>query len=367
MILLHAAPVSDGAIGGPHVSVPSLTAAQNGLDGVIAGLLVTSPAKRKPSDDRFPVFPHQMILGEKGRIGLPAPFDAPDLVVFHSTYIPVHATIARRLRDAGIPYVICPRGGMTRYAQRQKWLKKRLGNLLFFGKLVARSKAVHCLTEREASASRGWHRPVVVEGNGVYPPDEVSLASPGRSPRRRIIFLGRLAVRIKGLDLLLDACADVRSELIRRGAKVELYGPDDRGSTAWLTARIAHLGLKDVIAMYPPVMGESKTLLLARADAFLHTSRSEGHPQAVLEALSFGLPCLVTPGTNVADELAAAEAGWVVEPSAASIAEGLRRILDEDDDRLRRLGANAREFAVSRYHWRHVAARTTELYRRCVA
>ena len=43
---------------------------------------------------------------------------------------------------------------------------------------------------------------------------------------------------------------------------------------------------------------------------------------AVLEALAMGVPCLVTPGTNMADEIAAAEAGWAVEPTAAGIAAG---------------------------------------------
>lgn len=367
MILLHAAPVAAGAIGGPHVSVPNLVAAQNSLKGVVAGLLVTSPAGEGPTEAAFPVLPHEPILAAKGGIGLPPPFDAPDLVIFHSTYVPVHATIARRLDDTGTPYLICPRGGMTRYAQRQKWLKKRLGNLLFFGRLVARSRAVHCLTEREAAESRGWGRPVLVEGNGVHPPDDDQLASPGDAKRRRIVFLGRLAVQIKGLDLLLDACARVRSELLRRQARVELCGPDDRGSARWLTARIARLGLEEVVTLAAPAWGSAKASLLGQADAFVHTSRSEGHPQAVLEALSFGLPCLVTPNTNVADEVKAAEAGWVVQPSVDSIADGLRQILDADGPRLRRLGANARQLALGDYHWQNVAARTTDLYRRAAA
>ena len=41
-------------------------------------------------------------------------------------------------------------------------------------------------------------------------------------------------------------------------------------------------------------------------DLFIHTFRFEGHPIAVLEALSYGIPCLLTPGTNMAGEVEAA-------------------------------------------------------------
>jgi hypothetical protein len=153
MIVLHAAAVNASDIGGPHASVPALVAAQNRLDGVQAALLATGSATDGLPKGDFPVFGlgvgwhkfAETLVGRRRRINslrggffrtrvsaaadgppgtLPAPFDHPDLVVFHSTYIPAHLRIGGRLRKAGIPYVICPRGGMTRYAQTHKWLKK---------------------------------------------------------------------------------------------------------------------------------------------------------------------------------------------------------------------------------------------------
>ncbi|MBD2508806.1 glycosyltransferase [Nostoc muscorum FACHB-395] len=62
-------------------------------------------------------------------------------------------------------------------------------------------------------------------------------------------------------------------------------------------------------------------------DLLIHTFRFEGHPIAVLEALSYGIPCLLTPGTNIAGEVEAAGAGWSVEDTPAAIAKGMQDVL----------------------------------------
>ena len=260
--------------------------------------------------------------------------------------------------------MICPHGGMTGRAQATKWWRKRIGNLLFFNKMVAGAEALQCLTWGEARASSGWNRPIFVVGNGTHFPPQTELAKPGRSAELRLVFMGRLHVDHKGLDMLLDACGMIRGEMLRAGARVELRGPDCQGSTRILQARIARTGVKDVVILDGPVVGETKNELLRRADLFLHPSRTEGHPAAVLEALGYGLPCLLTPATNVADEVAAAGAGWLVQPSAAAIAEGIKGILSSTRGKLQEAGIRARQLALSRYGWPRVADQSVEAYRK---
>ena len=239
--------------------------------------------------------------------------------------------------------------------------------MLVFNRMVAHARALHCLTRGEAEASRYWNRPIFVVGNGTDLPPTSHVASPGRSAIARLVFIGRLAVQHKGLDMLLDACALARSELIRRGARIELYGPDDCGSTKKLRKRVAALRLGGLVTVGEPVAGEAKTRVFKGADLFLHTSRMEGHPMAVLEALAHGLPCLLTPNTNVASEVAAAGAGWRAEPCAAGIADGLKTVLATEGHALREAGARARQLAASQYDWPAVASRTVKAYRRFAA
>ena len=50
---------------------------------------------------------------------------------------------------------------------------------------------------------------------------------------------------------------------------------------------------------YGAVFGKVKEKVLLDNDFFILTSRLEGHPMALIEALSYGLPCLVTQGSRL--------------------------------------------------------------------
>ena len=385
MIILHAAAIVWGEIGGPNVSVPNLVAAQNRIEGVEAGLAITVANRQPPPETDFPLFDFNVLLAPSStrgarpdRLKLPPPFDRPDVVVLHSTYIPAHAAIAARLRKARIPYIVCPRGGMMRNAQVYRGWKKRLGNRLFFNRVVSKAAALQFLTQGEAEQSVDWQRPMFVVGNGVALPRESDLGSltthhspltPQPStltPHLRLVFIGRLAAEIKGLDLLLEGCATVRRKLIRSGARVELHGPDFRGGAKFLSGLIAKLQLDEIVTVSGPVEGDRKRDLLCRSDVFVHTSRWEGHPNAVLEALAYGVPCLLTRATNMADDVAAAGAGWSVESTPEAIADGIGEILACDRDKLVQMGGRARDLVANRYGWDCVAIRSVEAYRNCV-
>ena len=383
MIVLHAAPICWDEIGGLAVSIPSLAAAQNRLDGVSAAVWTTVPSCCAAPPLNVPMFSYRRSQASGDTsvpcpIALPSPFNRPDLVVFHSTYIPVHAEIAADLRRLGIPYLICPRGGMTHYAQRYRWWKKRLGNLLFFRKMVADAEAIQCLTAGEAEATGDWRRPMFVAGNGVDLPEDGGSQRETRNGitrrrGRRFVFIGRLHMEIKGLDLLVDACGLAAQVLRHEGASVEFYGPGrsgrsaDRQSHRLLAARIAARGVGDIVHLHEAVTGRAKADVLRTTDVFLHTSRTEGHPTAVLEALAHGVPCLLTPGTNVADEVQAAAAGWRVEATAESIAQSLQRLAETDPKEIENAGARASRWVAGRYSWPTVAAQTVEHYRRWAA
>ena len=367
MIVLHVTPVKLGKISGVSVAVLNLIGAQNARRDVDAALVAGGAGGEHVAEMGFPLFDRISFRGHSGKLDLPAPFDRPDLVVFHSTYFPADARIAAKLRRAGIPYVVCPHGCMTRNAQAHRRWKKKIANLLFYNRFVARAAALHFLTSREAATSSGWNRPSFVSGNGTQLPAPSELASPGRSTRLRMVFIGRMALEHKGLDLLLDACALVRSQLHDRGVRVELYGPDHQGGQRALRSRIAGLRLHELVALNGPVIGDAKASLLQQTDVFLHPSRYEGHPLSVLEALAYGLPCLVTPGTNMAEEVAAAGAGWVVEPSPAGIAAGLEKILQADGHTLQEAGSNARRLVLGEYTWERAATRSLEAYQKWAA
>ncbi|QHG18524.1 glycosyltransferase [Nostoc sp. ATCC 53789] len=96
-------------------------------------------------------------------------------------------------------------------------------------------------------------------------------------------------------------------------------------------------------------------------DLLIHTFRFEGHPIAVLEALSYGIPCLLTPGTNIAGEVEAAGAGWSVEDTPAAIAKGMQDVLAARLE-LSKRGQAARNLVEEKYSWNQIGKQSLQEY-----
>jgi glycosyltransferase involved in cell wall biosynthesis len=84
--------------------------------------------------------------------------------------------------------------------------------------------------------------------------------------------------------------------------------------------------------------------LLWAADVFALPSLYDPSSNAVLEALSCGLPVVVTQDVGMAWEITDADAGLVCEQSVASLLQALRKC--QDRERLRKMAYQARVFAL---------------------
>ena len=339
-------------------SIPALIAAQ-GAAGARCRLICSADRRPEFEGRGFPVD----WLSSLETAALWEMLSEADLVVFHSTYIQPHIRLARGLIRRGIPYVITPRGGLTRAAaERSKW-KKRLADLLFFGSYVRNAAALHCLTEGEREASSHWHPSIFVVGNGINLPREDPVERDTDFKHLSAVYIGRLSIYHKGLDLLLEGFARFTRSLPERGVQLHLYGPDDRGAVAQLTRMIHDLDLSEYVHLHAAVYHDDKVEVLRRADLFCQVSRFEGHPMGVLEALSHGVPCMLTAGTNFMEELDAAGAGFAVDASASGIAAGFESFM-QDPAGWRLMSQSARRLA-SRHTWEAVAEQTLSSYHAC--
>lgn len=81
----------------------------------------------------------------------------------------------------------------------------------------------------------------------------------------------------------------------------------------------------------------------------------------ILEALSYGVPCLVTKGTNLGEIIEKYDAGWVAETTAESIADKLEQAVSEKD-KWKMKSRNARKLIEDNFEWGKVAAYAIEKY-----
>ncbi len=107
--------------------------------------------------------------------------------------------------------------------------------------------------------------------------------SPYAGPGPQVLAMGRLTFQ-KGFDLLLRAMAGVRAAGV--AARLTIVGVGELESE--LRAQAEQLGIADAVDLVG--FQEQPERYFAHADVFVLSSRYEGMPNVVLEALACGLP-----------------------------------------------------------------------------
>jgi glycosyltransferase involved in cell wall biosynthesis len=293
----------------------------------------------------------------------------PEIVHFHSVHIPQNVALAARLADAGVPYCVTVHGGLFRAALRRGRLKKAVFHLLFERQYLNRARFIHALSPREAEVirRRGGNGSVVVLPNGLPPgtdvratrPDALYASCPSLRNRLVFMFIGRLDLWQKGLDLLIEAFA--HADL--RDAGLVLVGPDCRGSRRTLQMLAARLGVSAQVVLTGPAFGDDRANLFAAADVFVHPSRWEGLSLSVLAAAAAGKACLITRDADPLGELERADAAIVVDATVSSIAAGLRHAATLSARERQTMGQHARRVAEAQFTWPSIADKLADFYR----
>lgn len=226
----------------------------------------------------------------------------------------------------------------------------------FLGKLTDRVIAVSD-SEAESIVASGVvpRAKVAVVYNGIAP--AVNAEPPPKG--KQVLTIGRLSPQ-KDPDLFL--------EIARRVAHLD---PDtvfswvgDGDQVESLRNEVRRLGLSDRIEFH----GRAPAILphLARCTMVLSTSRYEGFPYALLEAMAAGRPVVATNVTGNRDAVVSGVTGYLFPRDEPEIAARLIVELGRDRDRLIAMGAaageRAREFTTER-----MAQRTLRVYESAAA
>ena len=281
---------------------------------------------------------------------------------------------SRRLRRQGLAAVVAPHGMLDPWAWRRRRALKQL--LWWTGErtTVQRASCLQalCGAERDAIRALGITAPVALIPNGVELPDRspAALAALPAAPWQEhgvpagapvLLFLGRFHAK-KGLAPLLSAWAQLqaRAPADQEQPWLVLAGFGDGGQ---LAAQLQRAPIPQV-CLVGALHGPAKASALAQAKGFVLPSYSEGLPMAALEAMSWGLPCLLSEACNLPEAFSAG-AAWSAPAHAEHLLPVLQRWRDavlRDPGALSAMGAAGHELVRSRFSWKAVAQQTTELY-----
>ena len=180
----------------------------------------------------------------------------------------------------------------------------------------------------------------------------------------------------KGLDTLIKALYRLRLSLKK---KIILWsvGPHDfeceNGQTDYSTVRFASMmrkmavdyGLANIIrfeGLRPNVADYIKA-----ADIYIHPSRQEGQPNALLEAMACGLPTVANSIPGITDDIVQnGKFGFLVNCEDTEVFAAALRVLINNGSLRSRLGSNARKEILDQYDLNLVANQYAALYERII-
>lgn len=270
----------------------------------------------------------------------------PDIVIFHSLYYFRYAQYAKFLDKVKIPYVIQFHGGASYQNYQKKRLFKYLYRKAFVNDFVKKASGLIYLNSEELDSNifKSFNSKSAIIPNGVTIHKNIEKND---SELIRFVFIGRIDIHQKGLDVLFEGLRMLSPEIMKN-CSFDFYGPyPPKKFLDWIN-ELSNCSYKG--ATY----GNNKIKVLKQHDIFILTSRYEGMPMSILEALACGLPCLITPATNMANVITKGQAGWITEFDSLSIARAIEKAVTDFKREKKPMIDNTSEIAQS-YSWKKIA------------
>jgi glycogen synthase len=312
------------------------------------------PVRRRQAVPAFPA-PHGL--------GILAPGMLRDLLRSPSEVVHAHgfgffptwaAALARRLGASKL--VITPHadaGNRTRtsraYARIVTWATLRQAD-----RIVAQSRGEAALLESWGVAPTHIEVIPTPIDLGEFPPSTV--AKPSRA-RPVFLFVGRIYLAQKGLDLLVRAAAllgDAAPDL-------RFVGPD-WGDAARLVKLAWGLGIADRVTVTGPLPRSDVLREFRNANAFVLPSRFDSFPVVLLEAMASGLPVVASRVGAVPEVVGDGESGLLVESDNVEALRAAVARLARDEALRARLGEEGRR-RVEQYSWTRLGPRYAAMFR----
>jgi poly(glycerol-phosphate) alpha-glucosyltransferase len=289
-----------------------------------------------------------------------APFDA---ISIQNVWLKSNLDVANWAYSRKIPYLLAVHGNFNSVALSFSKFKKLIARKLFFDKMFQRAACLQALNEAEYKAIRayGIDRPVCIIPNGVSIPEPIdpsSILPQEFDGKNVLLYLGRLHP-IKNLEALLTSWSRTRNECATWRLVIAGDGPEPYKRK--LRELVEMLGVADSVQFVGYVEGASKSAWLAGATAFVLPSKSEGLPMAALEAMAAGTPVLLTRQCNL-PEVETEEVGLLTDTTPDALAHDMRRLMNQSDDQLKKMGERARRFVAKSYSWDKVCDQMEEVF-----
>lgn len=181
----------------------------------------------------------------------------------------------------------------------------------------------------------------------------------GLDPANRYVFFFGLIRDYKGLDLLLDAWAQLRRAGRTEGRRLIVAGEFYTAREPYLN-RIADNGLQDEVLLHDRFIPDDDVkYYFSAADFVVQPYKTATQSGVTQIAYQFCVPMVVTKVGGLAEIVPDGRVGYVCEPTPEGVAGAIERMYEGDT--LQRFRENCVE-ERRRFSWEEMCSRITELY-----
>jgi len=260
----------------------------------------------------------------RGLNGLLTSLPKPDLVVLHQIYTFSSLLGYMYAKRYGIPYAVQPHGSLTRYHESDNKLIKTLAKWFLISKILREADAIIVTCESERDDLNSWLQAKTYQL--AYGADKSQFAykdvsrPPLGSQNLRIVFSGRFDKK-KNLSLVIRALPYIIE--MYPALTLDVAGSGTAKEVRKLQALISSSKLEGNVKFHGWIDSSKMQELFAAARLLVLPSENENFAIVVAEALSAGVPCVVSKFVGTAEIVAKHHAGEVIHDlTPISVANG---------------------------------------------
>lgn len=268
--------------------------------------------------------------------------------------------LARECRKKSVPYFVFPHGMLDPWFKRTyplKHIKKWFYWPWADYRVLRDAAAVIFTSEEERILTRQsfwlYRAKEIVSPLGVEAPPVIGPGAkhlflakfPEIEKTCMLLFLGRIHQK-KGCDMLIDALPRHPSA---DPVTLVLAGPDQVGWMAQLREKVNRMDVSPRVIFAGMLEGVLKRGAFENADAFILPSHQENFGMSVAEALSYGVPVLISDKVNIWREIEADRAGYIEPDDLAGTTRVIQRWLHTPSAEREQMRQNARRCFMQRF------------------
>lgn len=296
------------------------------------------------------------------RVGRRIRRERPDFVLmkYWTPFMaPCFGTIARIARGNGHTKVLCQ---IDNVEPHEHHLTDKPFNRYYLRSVdgfVYMSEQVHCELRAYSDAPALFSPHPLFENFGERVERSEACVRLGLDPANRYVLFFGLIRDYKGLDLLLDAWAQLRRAGRTEGRRLIVAGEFYTAREPYLN-RIADNGLQDEVLLHDRFIPDDDVkYYFSAADFVVQPYKTATQSGVTQIAYQFCVPMVVTAVGGLPEIVPDGRVGYVCPPTAEGVAAAMDRMYE--GDALKRFRENCVE-ERRRFSWEEMCSRVTELY-----